>query len=596
MKQTITTLFVFTISLSQPVLGMEFHISPLGNDANSGSADQPLRTLRAARDAVRKVRKAVKGNIDVFLHGGKYRISETVVFGPLDSGSNGHTVIYRAANKETPILTGGIRVTDWELNDVQKNIYRAQISGKLFRQLYVDGVSAIRARTPNQISEKDRSPYLPCIVRDKPKMVVNSEHWKAVACVQKNMLNEVEMVMVCHWYHQRVRIGEIDGSGLNEVVVSPFNTKGKFNKTLHFYKNNLGMKNPFYFENALAFLDVAYEWYHDASKGYLYLALPQGKTPEGISVEVPMIDTLVLLKGTPDSPVRNIEFHGITFECSNWNNPSIYGVNMTQAAQVIGGEQPPGMIIAKHTRKLAFRNNVFRKAGGQGISLFDADSADIEGNRFNYIAANGVMIDRTGGSNPLEDKQSVDVALWNNHATKCGSHYTNGMFLFTENVKGLIVEHNHIHDMPYSGMQIGQQPGSMRDVGAGENIIRFNHIHHCNQIHGDGGGIYTLGGIQKGTVIASNYLHDITQPKWDHYAVSQIYLDNYSSRITVRDNVVNGGSAEQRNSAKYNIFINNTQFNSEIEKQAGIRTDYNPRITKGNQLPAAEILKFKAEE
>ena len=81
--------------------------------------------------------------------------------------------------------------------------------------------------------------------------------------------------------------------------------------------------------------------------------------------------------------------------------------------------------------------------------------------------------------------------IWNNHIRKCGQDYTNGGGLLAHNVRGLIVEHNHIHDMPYSGMQIGNQPGGMKNVGCGDNRIRYNHVHHCCQLHDDGGGIYT---------------------------------------------------------------------------------------------------------
>jgi len=594
-RLSLSLLYVL-VSLAQPALGMEFHISPSGNDSNPGSAGQPLRTLTAARNAVRRMNTGMKGDTRVYLHSGEYGLSEAVVFDPRDSGHGGHKVIYCAPPGEKPVLTGGIKVTQWKLHDPKKNIYRAQVSTNLFRQLYVDGEPAIRARTPNRKSEVDNSPYWPCVVREKPRMVIKKDHWAATAGVPKSKLNEVEMVMVCHWYHQRVRIGDVDASKPEEVIVSPLNPEGKFNKKTHFYKNNRGMKNPFYFENALAFLDADYEWYHDADAGLLYLVLPQGVSPDKLSIRTPVIETLVSLEGTPDSPVRDIEFHGITFDTSNWAAPSLNGVNMTQAAQVVGGEQPPAMLSARHTRRLAFRNNVFRNAGGQGISLFDADTTDIEGNTFTHIAANGLVIDRTAGRNPPDDKQSVNVAIWNNHAKRCGDHYANGMFLFTGNVRGLVVEHNHIHDMPYSGMQIGQQPGSMQDVGAGNNTIRFNHIHHCNQIHGDGGGIYTLGGIQEGTVIESNYLHDITQPRWDHYRVSQIYLDNYSSRITVRDNVVNGGEAEQRNNADQNTFINNTQSDPDVEKRVGIKPGYSPRRTGGQQSPAGDSLKAAPEE
>lgn len=584
--KTFLSLLCLLIALAQPALGSELHVSPSGNDSNPGSINRPLRTLMAARNAVARINSSMSNDTVVYLHGGRYELTRTVSFEPRDSGRADHKVIYCAAPGEKPVLTGGTRITEWQLHDPDKNMYRAQVSTNLFRQLYIDGLPAIRARTPNRISETDLSPYWSCVVPEKPKMVINKEHWKATAYVPKNKLNEVEIVMICHWYHQRVRIGEVDASDSEKVVVRPLNLKGKFNKPIRFYQNNRGLKNPFYFENALAFLDTAYEWYHDSEDGVLYLVLPQGVTPDKLSIEIPVIETLLSLEGTVDNPIRNIEFHGITFTASNWADPSIYGVNMTQAAQVVGGQQPAAMVCAKHTRNIAFRNNIFRMGGGQGISLSDADRTDIEGNSFSYISANGIVIDKNSGRNPPADKQSVDVAIWNNYANNCGSHYSNGMFLFTENVKGLVVEHNLIHDMPYSGMQIGQQPESMRYVGAADNIIRFNHIHHCNLIHGDGGGIYTLGGIQEGTVIASNYLHDITQPKWDHYRVSQIYLDNYSSKITVRDNVVNGGKAEQRNNAGYNTFINNTQSNPDVEKQAGINLEYNPRQITGQQSPA----------
>jgi len=222
-----------------------------------------------------------------------------------------------------------------------------------------------------------------------------------------------------------------------------------------------------------------------------------------------------------------------------------------------------------------------RNSGGHGIQLFDADSSDIEGNQFYRIAANGIDIDAGGGKNPPPEKQSSDIGVWNNHARSCGDHYSNGIFLMANNVRGLIVAHNLIHDMPYSGMQIGQQPGNgIKDIGCGDNHILYNHVHHCNQIHGDGGAIYTLGGIQNGSVIAGNFTHDINQPK-GHYKIDNIYLDNRTSGIMVRDNVVRGGRAAERNGSRGNTLENNVQDNPEVEKNAGIKPGYTPRQTGG---------------
>jgi hypothetical protein len=56
-----------------------------------------------------------------------------------------------------------------------------------------------------------------------------------------------------------------------------------------------------------------------------------------------------------------------------------------------------------------------------------------------------------------------------------------------------------------------------------------------------------------------------------------IYLDNYTSKIKVRDNVIRGGKAEQRNRAIGNDFVRNVQSNPRVENKAGIKEGYNSR-------------------
>ena len=132
-------------------------------------------------------------------------------------------------------------------------------------------------------------------------------------------------------------------------------------------------------------------------------------------------------------------------------------------------------------------------------------------------------------------------------------------------------------------MQIGNQPGKIQDVGCGQNTIINNHIHHCTQIHGDGGGVYTLGGIQTGTVISGNHIHDIHQPVWDRYHVDHIYLDNFSSKITVKDNVVNGGKAVERNGSKGNSLSNNTQSNPPLKRTPASSPTTRPGRSDGDR-------------
>ena len=74
---------------STPTRGAaDFYIAPNGNDSNPGTQAAPFATLAKARDAVRKkVASGLTGSVLVLIHAGIYQQTETVTFGPEDSGT-----------------------------------------------------------------------------------------------------------------------------------------------------------------------------------------------------------------------------------------------------------------------------------------------------------------------------------------------------------------------------------------------------------------------------------------------------------------------------------------------------------------------------
>jgi len=96
----------------------------------------PLRRLQKP-DVVRTVNGNMKSDIYVYLRGGTYNITETITFGPQDSGTNGYRIYYMAYPGETPVLSGATKVTGWTRHN--GNIYKAKLnrSTKL-RNLYVN--------------------------------------------------------------------------------------------------------------------------------------------------------------------------------------------------------------------------------------------------------------------------------------------------------------------------------------------------------------------------------------------------------------------------------------------------------------------------
>lgn len=77
--------------VQEPVLGETFYVAPDGDDNNPGTIAEPLATLVGARNRVRKVLDG-SGDITVYLRGGTYHLSKTVVFGLEDSGSENQKI------------------------------------------------------------------------------------------------------------------------------------------------------------------------------------------------------------------------------------------------------------------------------------------------------------------------------------------------------------------------------------------------------------------------------------------------------------------------------------------------------------------------
>jgi hypothetical protein len=119
----------------------EIYVSPAGADSNPGTKEMPFQTLVRARDEARSLKSKVNGDIVVFLRAGTYCVTEPLVFGVGDSGVDGHSVEYRAFDHETPVISGGVTVTNWVLD--HGKIFKANLNwDRKLRGLYVNGKRA----------------------------------------------------------------------------------------------------------------------------------------------------------------------------------------------------------------------------------------------------------------------------------------------------------------------------------------------------------------------------------------------------------------------------------------------------------------------
>ncbi|GHB75254.1 right-handed parallel beta-helix repeat-containing protein [Persicitalea jodogahamensis] len=548
------------------------YVAPQGTGSVC-SQQKPCRPEQLA-EKLEELNKKEVGDIAVYFKGGTYELTSPLLLTSEVVGNEKNKVWIGSLAGERAVLSGGRKVTGW--SDAGNGIYKANVpSGTDCRQIYINGKMAIRARTPNRENDADYGPYNRGLGFDEKAKTVLIRTADVPAAA---LSGEVELVMNQHWYQSRLRIASLK-KGRDTTVLTPKDPERGHVFQLT-YARMLNPDKPYYFENALEFLDSDREWYLDRQNHILYYKPAPGEKMENLEVVVPVLETVVQISGTPQKPLTNFTFSGIDVIYGNWLTPSRKGSVATQGVQIRGYEEEmgPGLIQAEFVRNLLIENCTIMAAGGHGLVLSKGvQNSSVVGNHFDQISANGIVIDTYKKAFPVDSLRCIDNRIAFNLIENVGMHYTNGMGVLASCVAGHVIEHNEIRFGRYTGMQIGNHYGDNLS-GVKDNLIQYNNIHHVMQLHDDGGAIYTLSN-QPGTKIFRNWIHQYGKSIWaDNFPVNGIFLDNNSAYIQVDDNVFSelenvDKLKEQSNGSTThdNSFRNNNSQLEEVMQNAGIK-------------------------
>ncbi|MDW7690875.1 T9SS type A sorting domain-containing protein [Flammeovirgaceae bacterium SG7u.111] len=97
MKRKTTFITLVYVMLVHALLGANYYISPSGNDSNSGTLQSPFATLN-------KAISVVSPGDYIYLRGGTYSYSSTILIAESNSGSSSSPIRVFAYNSETPVL------------------------------------------------------------------------------------------------------------------------------------------------------------------------------------------------------------------------------------------------------------------------------------------------------------------------------------------------------------------------------------------------------------------------------------------------------------------------------------------------------------
>ncbi|HUS36515.1 MAG TPA: right-handed parallel beta-helix repeat-containing protein, partial [Verrucomicrobiae bacterium] len=380
-----------------------------------------------------------------------------------------------------------------------------------FRQLFVNGQRRQRARTPNSgyFRVAGGSP------QDKPIKLKFKR-----GDIKKEWANEgdVEVVGFFAWSDIRMQIRAVDEAA-NVATLSgdPRSSNREDNA-------------QYFIENAPDGLDAPGEWYLNRKTGALSYWPLSGEDLTKVEVMAPALEELVAVRGNVESKkaAERITFRNLTFTHTDYRLAT-NGYADTQAAVGVRGD-----LLFEFAKDCIVERSVFAHLGGYGIEIGrGGQNIKIRQTEVVDVGGGGVRIGETARrDDPFDANHSNEVSDCELH--KLGRIFAPAIGVFILQSGTNLVSHNHIHDLYYTAVSVGWNWGYQETPCRG-NVVEFNHMHDIGQnLLSDMGAVYTLG-IQHGTVVRNNLIHDVSAFTYGGWG---LYTDEGSSDILLENNVV----------------------------------------------------------
>lgn len=584
------------------------YVAPNGNDSGPGTKQQPFRTIRRAKDAVREINEAMTSDIVVYIREGQYELSEPLTFTSKDSAKDGLRITYKAYQDEKPLVSGGRKIENWQ--KYVRGLSTAETGALSFRQFYVDGKKAVRARMPKTGN------WFRLRTWDEQKQTIKIDR----ADLQDiSNLKKAEMVVQLVWTIAVLRIKSFQK--WNDEIELSFEEAESSLVFPRFHPPSWP-NQAYHLENSLEFLTDKNEWYLDEDRGVLYYMRENDNLTSSDTV-IPVLESLLRIEGTLDQPVSGLGFEGLTFAYTGWTRSNDYGHLPLQAGMYsisaskdnisyVG--RPPAAVQVSNAHHVLFERNTFVNLGATALDLQSGvQGCTVSGNLFREIAGSAILIGIFSKEDqevhlpyiPQDEREICrDNTIENNYVTEAAQEDYGCVGIGYGYTEATTIQHNEVCFLPWTGIHCGWG-WTTKHSASRNNIIRHNHVHHIMQLLVDGAAIYTLS-CQPGTLIENNYLHSIHKadiadwaPESDSTGVyldtPAIYVDEGSGGMTIRNNLIEDIDPEAealhcnevfRTKEEFvfrpNVYENNgPNAGKQIKKQAGLQSGYKDIVGHG---------------
>ncbi len=532
-----------------PKYGMEFFVSPNGNDNAKGTIKAPWKSIAKAQDYIRTLKASnalPAGGVVVWLRGGRYDVSPTLSFGPEDSGLPDKPVVYSAWKEEQVSVFNGtvVEVSQWQplskeaamrvhpsvkpqqlvALDISKmqvkntNPFADRFINWTLFDFFVNDVRQPVAQWPN-LDENIRGVNEPGWTTCNGSKDIVSFHFAAGGRPTDNdTVNELELdgtrrverwrnsMLKGHriwlkgfwripWEAYTVRVGGINPTEKTiSLIVNANNGMGSKYSPAADAENTYRIgdgKEKWCAVNLLDEIDRPGEWAYDfKDKKLYYFPLDKKNIKAYIADKSQAVLTV--------SNAQNLQFVKLTVEGSQGNGFDLKNSShITIAGCNIRNVGSAGIWEDNGMNTLIQSNNIF-DVGGTGITIHNS------GNRAKLIPANSEVV--------------------NNHIHHNGK-LTYLYAMFVRNSIGIRFAHNLMHDIAAGGFST---------LMVNDCVFEYNEFHNIALKVADMGAYYGYGGWTcYGNEIRYNFAHHINRANgW--------YSDDGTSGKNFYNNILHG--------------------------------------------------------
>jgi centrosomal CEP192-like protein len=553
---------------------------------NQGVTDGPFATLDHARSAIQALDKTGLTQIAVQVRAGTYYLPATVQFTGADSGTASVPIVYQNYPGESPVFSGGSRVTGWTNTGGNTWTVTLPAATQVFESLFYNGARRLRPRINGYLGGtpylRSHTYYAPtqsnnCSIQVTALLPGNSwecfdrftytsadplsSTWKNLKPAAGNPCGQpagsgapagdVELLDFEQFSTTIMRVACVDTT--NHIVYLTGPTAMPAN---HYTEVGYIEGHRYIVENVQDALMLPGQWFLDRSVSPMnlsYLA-NAGENPNTDTVIVPQLTQLIIA-----SNLQYVDFEGLTFEHDRFVVP---------AAGYTSGELEPNWTSAlsfQNSQHLLFDGIKVTQTSGNGIEIIACTSANsptwcvstsrtavtsnvtIQNSAFYDIGVAGIRIGEPGTAADNDANVPQSIVVQNNVVSGYGrtlpSAFGIGQGLGHDN----LISHNDVFDGYHCAISVTENLAqSPTGHGSFNNTVSFNHVHDLLQgIMNDGGAIRIEDGNQfhvaTGNRVLNNRIHDVSDASImdsDGYGGHGIYLDNDSGLVDVENNLV----------------------------------------------------------